>query len=145
MQTHSHFLKICAAEAKIGGDERAQRELEAHRQTYPFSFFTLTQDGWRMYWSIEVNVSHNNLSIMVSCKHMISALSSTRLQSIGRGRKPGEPYRSSPATLGPVAPEDPGARIASPGAVLTCEHVERTPGVITQSGSCPICLDADST
>jgi hypothetical protein len=53
-----------------------------------------------------------------TCKHANSTSSSTCLQSIGGGGKPREPDRGSLATPGLMTPEDPGARIVSPGAVL---------------------------
>jgi hypothetical protein len=71
-----------------------------------------------MFWLTEASVSRNNLSMTVTCEHANSMLSSTWLQSIGGGGEPGEPIRGRSATPGPVASEDSGAGITSPGAVL---------------------------
>jgi hypothetical protein len=43
-----------------------------------------------MFWSTETNVLCNNLFVAATRKHVDSVLSPTRLQLIGRGRKPGE-------------------------------------------------------
>jgi hypothetical protein len=42
-----------------------------------------------MSWLTEANISCNNLFVTVTCEHVNSALSSTRIQSIGRGEKLG--------------------------------------------------------
>jgi hypothetical protein len=86
-----------------------------------------------MSWSTEANVSCKNLFAMATYEHTNSMLSSTHLQLIGRGGKPGEPGRSNPNTLGPTTPEDSEAGVTSPGATLpgytnagaTCHQVPK--------------------
>jgi hypothetical protein len=88
-----------------------------------------------MFRLIEANAACNSLSTSMTCGHMNIVLSSTRLQSISGGKKPGQPSRSNPDPPGPMAPEDPGAQVGSPGAVLSGSpmHAPR----ITQSQSKP--------
>jgi hypothetical protein len=57
-------------------------------QTF-LSFCKLTRIGRRMSWLTEANISCNNLFVTATCEHANSALSSTRIQSIGRGEKLG--------------------------------------------------------
>jgi hypothetical protein len=71
-----------------------------------------------MFRSTEASVLCNKLSTMATYDHVNSTLSSTRLHSIGRCRKPREPSRRSPDTPGHTAPGDPGVGAASPGATL---------------------------
>jgi hypothetical protein len=104
--------------SKTRGDERTQRELEAHRRTFPSSCFKLTRIGCRMFWLTETNISRSELSAMVTYEHVNSMLSSTFLQLIGGGGEPGEPGRSSPTTPGPATFDDSGTGIASPEVVL---------------------------
>jgi hypothetical protein len=71
-----------------------------------------------MFRPTKAKVSCSSLSTSVTCEHVSSALPSTCLQSIGRGRRPGEPVRSRPETPGPAVSKDPEVGDASHGAVL---------------------------
>jgi hypothetical protein len=64
-------------------------------------------------------------------------------QSIGGDGKPGESGRDSPATLGPMVHENPGARITSPGTALP-GILRMLPCIITRSGAGPDRLDVHS-
>jgi hypothetical protein len=77
-----------------------------------FSFFRPTR------MSTEASVSCSNLSAAADYEHADSASSPTHLQSIGGGRKTGDPERCSPDTPRPVVPKDLGDGAASPGAAL---------------------------
>jgi hypothetical protein len=72
-----------------------------------------------MFRPTEASVSHSNLSAMVPCDFMNSALFFTYLQSIGERGESGETDRSSPVAPGPTSPKDSGAGIASPEVVLS--------------------------
>jgi hypothetical protein len=97
----------------MGGSKGTQRKPEAHNQTF-LSFLKLTQIRCRMSRPTEANVSCSSLSASVTCEHANTTLSSTYLQSIGRGGKPREPGSSDSDTPGPTAPEDPRAGVTSP-------------------------------
>jgi hypothetical protein len=84
----------------------------------------------------EAIVSCNILSVSVTCEHANVALSSTGLQSIGGGRRLGEPGRSNQDTPEPTAPKDSGAGVASLRAALA-EALMPMPRV-TQSRSKPL-------
>jgi hypothetical protein len=70
------------------------------------TFFNLTQIGCRMFRPTKANVSHSNLSTMVTYQHRNFTSSSTYLQSIGGSQEPGKPCRSSPVAPGPATLED---------------------------------------
>jgi hypothetical protein len=71
-----------------------------------------------MFQLTETSVLCNNLSVVTTCEHVDSTSYPTRLQSIGRGEKPGEPDMGSPNNPRLVVPEDPGAGAVSPGVAL---------------------------
>jgi hypothetical protein len=82
------------------------------------SFFNVTRIRFRIFRPTEASISHNNLSVMVTCELMNSTTSSTYLQWIGGSGELMEPGRNSPVALGPVVPKDSGVGIASPRAAL---------------------------
>jgi hypothetical protein len=84
---------------------------------FPSFLSKLTQIGCRIFRLTEASVSRSSLSAMMTYKHVYSMWSSTYPQLIDEDREPGGPDKSSLAILGPMAPEDPRARITSPGAV----------------------------
>jgi hypothetical protein len=88
-----------------------------------------------MFRPIEASVLCNNLSVVATYERTNSTLSSTCLPSIGRGRKPGEPGRSSPDIPKHTTSRDPGAGAASPGAA--CPGMPKLTPHITKSHSEP--------
>jgi hypothetical protein len=60
----------------------------------------------------------SNHSAVATCEHANSASFSTRLQLTGRDAEPEEPCKYVPGNPGLMAPEDPRAEAASPGATL---------------------------
>jgi hypothetical protein len=77
-----------------------------------------------MFQLTESKVSCNSLSEFVTCEHANSALSSTCLQLIGGGGRPGHPGWSMLDTLGPTMLEDSGAGVASPGVSLLRTQIQ---------------------
>jgi hypothetical protein len=75
-----------------------------------------------MLWWIKAKVSCINLSVVVTCEHVDSVSSPTRLKLMGGGREPGEPGKYNPDILKPMALEDPGAGAVSPGIGLLGMH-----------------------
>jgi hypothetical protein len=134
-QAHPHYPGTSTIETKTRGSEKARMKPEAHKQTF-LSCFKLTRIRRRMFRPTKASVSCNNLSASMTYEHANSMLSSTRLQLLGGGAKPGEPDRTSLDTPGPTMPEDPGAGVMTPRAVLLGTPMPKP--YITKSQSEPL-------
>jgi hypothetical protein len=66
----------------------------------------------------EASASWSNYSVVETCEHANSTLFSTHLQLTSGGVEPEEPGRYGPGNPKLMVPEDPGAKAASPRAML---------------------------
>jgi hypothetical protein len=117
MEAHLRYPGIGIVETKEGGSKGTRRKPDVHKQTF-LSLIKLTRIRCWMFRQIEANVSCCSLLTSMTCEHTSAALSPTCIQSIDGCGKPGEPDRSNLDTPWPIAPEDPGHGVVSPGAAL---------------------------
>jgi hypothetical protein len=96
-----------------------------------------------MFWWTEASVSCNNLSAVVTYKHIDFASSSTHLQLIGGGRAPGESGKYNPNTPILMVQRTRGLKLhhlgqhswnTSTGATHH-QILQQAPNAITESGA----------